>query len=203
MDLKKVLPLFSYVFHPIFISLYGTLFYFIVSQTYIYESQVLLTLIQVGILTLFLPISLYYLFISLGIVASFTEASLKERKLPLMTQAILLFLLLKFSTSLNALPELFYFFLGGFSSSILAFICVLLRFKASLHMIGICSLGTFVYGLSIHLELPLVNTIAFSVMCIGFVASSRLYMKSHTPIELIVGGFIGVLSQVIFWYFWL
>ncbi len=203
MDLKKILPFFSYVYHPIFISLYGTIFYFLVSQMYVYTTAFYMILLQVGILTLLLPLSLYYLFFSIGLVKSFTEASLKERKIPIMIQAVLLFILIRFSSSFDNLPELYYFFLGGFLSSLLAFIAIILKFKASLHMIAVCSLTTFIYATSLHLQLPLNNSVAFMIVSVGFVASSRLYMKSHTPIELIIGSCIGILSQVIFWHFWL
>ncbi|WP_445455955.1 hypothetical protein [Flavobacterium sp. HNIBRBA15423] len=203
MDLKKILPFFSYVYHPIFISLYGTIFYFLVSQMYVYTTAFYMILLQVGILTLLLPLSLYYLFFSIGLVKSFTEASLKERKIPIMIQAVLLFILIRFSSSFDNLPELYYFFLGGFLSSLLAFIAIILKFKASLHMIAVCSLATFIYATSLHLQLPLNNSVAFMIVSVGFVASSRLYMKSHTPIELIIGSCIGILSQVIFWHYWL
>lgn len=203
MDLKKILPFFSYVYHPIFISLYGTIFYFLVSQMYVYTTAFYMILLQVGILTLLLPLSLYYLFFSIGLVKSFTEASLKERKIPIMIQAVLLFILIRFSTSFDNLPELYYFFLGGFLSSLLAFIAIILKFKASLHMIAVCSLATFIYATSLHLQLPLNNSVAFMIVSVGFVASSRLYMKSHTPIELFIGSCIGILSQVAFWHFWL
>jgi len=203
MDLKKILPFFSYVYHPIFISLYGTIFYFLVSQMYVYTTAFYMILLQVGILTLLLPLSLYYLFFSIGLVKSFTEASLKERKIPIMIQAVLLFILIRFSSSFDNLPELYYFFLGGFLSSLLAFIAIILKFKASLHMIAVCSLATFIYATSLHLQLPLNNSVAFMIVSVGFVASSRLYMKSHTPIELVIGSCIGILSQAAFWYFWL
>jgi hypothetical protein len=203
--LKKTLPVFSYIYHPIFISIYGTLFYFLVSPSYefIPLNRVYLILIQVAILTLLLPLSLYFLFVSLGIISSFTEASIKERRVPITIQAFLLFFLLKFSVSLEELPELYYFFLGGFLSSVMALICVLMKFKASLHMIGISSLATFIFGLATLFELPLVNSVALSIVCVGLVASSRLYMKSHTNIELLVGLLIGIFSQVVLWYFWL
>jgi len=70
-------------------------------------------------------------------------------------------------------------------------------------MIGISSLATFIYSLATLYELPLVNSVALSIICVGLVASSRLYMKSHTNIELLVGLCIGILSQVSLWYFWL
>lgn len=114
MDLKKILPVFSYIFHPIFVSIYGTLFFFLIANSFFYNSQIIVTLIQVTILTLFLPLSMYFLFRSLGVVSSFTEASISERKMPIAVQAVLLFILIKFSVSKDTVAELYFFFLVAF-----------------------------------------------------------------------------------------
>ena len=203
MDLKKILPVFSYIFHPIFVSLYGTLFFFLITNSFFYNSQIIVTLIQVTILTLLLPLSMYFLFRSLGVVSSFTEATLKERQMPIAVQAILLLVLLKFSISKEITTELFYFFLGGLISSILVLASVILKFKASLHMIGISALTAFVYGLSSYYQLPFVNLFAFCIVCMGLVASSRLYMKAHTYPELLVGIIIGLTPQLFLYRYWL
>ena len=203
MELKKILPIFSYIFHPIFVSLYGTFFYFLVTQSFYYPSQIIVSLVQVSILTLLLPLSLYFLFRSLGKVTSFTEASISERKMPIAAQAILLFVLLKFSVSRETIAELYFFFLGGFLSSIIVFLCVVLKFKASLHMLGISALTSFIYGLSNYYNLPFVNLIAFCIVIVGLVASSRLYMKAHTYSELVAGIVIGTAPQVYFYHYWL
>ncbi|MCU4187702.1 hypothetical protein M9Q43_00815 [Flavobacterium sp. HXWNR29] len=203
MDLKKILPVFSYIFHPIFVSIYGALFYFLVTRSFFYDSQIYVTLIQVVILTLLLPLSIYFLFRSLGVVSSFTEATLKERQMPIAVQAILLLVLLKFSISKEITTELFYFFLGGLISSILVLASVILKFKASLHMIGISALTAFVYGLSSYYQLPFVNLFAFCIVCMGLVASSRLYMKAHTYPELLVGIIIGLTPQLFLYRYWL
>lgn len=200
MKLVKILPAFSYIFHPIFVSLYGTLFYFLIAQNYTYEgTTVYLTLIQVSILTLFLPLALFFLLVSVGIVKSFTEATIKERRLPIAIQALLLFILLKFSVSLDYIPELYFYFLGGLISALLALLATLIKHKASLHMIGISALTTFIYFLCMYHHLPFINTLAFAIVCMGLVATSRLYMKSHTPTELITGSIIGMFPQIILW----
>ncbi len=203
MDLKKILPVFSYIFHPIFISIYGALLYFIITRNFFYEAQIYVTLIQVVILTLLLPLSMYFLFRSLGITSSFTEATLKERRMPIATQALLLLVLLKFSISREVTSELFFFFLGGLISAVLVLASVILKFKASLHMIGISALTAFVYGLNLYYQLPFVNLFAFCIICMGLVASSRLYMKAHTYLELVVGISIGLLPQVLLFKYWL
>ncbi|HLO74195.1 MAG TPA: hypothetical protein VK164_09700 [Flavobacterium sp.] len=203
MDLKKLLPVFSYIFHPIFVSIYGTLFFFLITSNFYYDSQIYITLLQVTILTLLLPLSMYFLFRLLGVVSSFTEASLTERRMPIAVQAILLFVLIKYSVSKEIFTELYFFFLGGLFSAVLVLASVMLKFKASLHMIGVSALTAFVYGLSVYYQLPFVNLIAFCIVCMGLVASSRLYMKAHTPIELIAGIAIGLLPQVLLFKYWL
>lgn len=202
MDLKKILPLFSYVFHPIFITLYGVLLYILLSGLG-FNSLSLLLLIQVVILTILLPLSVYYLLKATGHVKSFTEATINERKFPILLQATFLFLLLKFSGFIEELPALYFFFLGGLIASIIAFVLTFLNFKVSLHMIGVCSLLTFVISLFIYLNKDLIALIALMIVVVGNVASSRLYMKSHNYTELFAGALIGLFSQVLLWRFYL
>lgn len=134
-------------------------------------------------------------------VKSFTEATIEERKLPIFIQILLLYCLLNFTILDTHFPELFKFFQAGLISSFLVFVFVLLRFKASLHMIGITSLFVFVMMLTSYLEIEATYTLAYLIMCMGFVASSRLYMKAHTPIELCIGMLIGGLPQVFVWFY--
>jgi hypothetical protein len=203
MDFKKCLPIFSYIFHPIFSSIYGTLFFFGIAKNYFNNPQIYITLIQVTILTVLMPLSMYFLFRSLGLLSSFTEASIEERRMPIAIQAILLFVLIKYSISKEMFTELYYFFLGGLLSTLVVLSAVLLKFKASLHMIGISALTAFIYGLSVYYQLPFTYLIGICIICMGFVASSRLYKKAHTPIELIAGIFIGMVPQLLLFKYWL
>lgn len=203
MDFKKCLPLFSYIFHPIFSSIYGTLFFFVIAKNYFNNPQIYITLIQVTILTVLMPLSMYFLFRSLGLLSSFTEASIAERRMPIAIQAILLFVLIKYSISKEMFTELYYFFLGGLLSTLVVLSAVLLKFKASLHMIGISALTAFIYGLTVYYQLPFTYLIGICIICMGFVASSRLYKKAHTPIELITGIFIGMVPQLLLFKYWL
>jgi acid phosphatase family membrane protein YuiD len=45
--------------------------------------------------------------------------------------------------------------------------------------------------------------IAFLVLMNGFVASSRLEMKAHTPKELVIGFLLGIIPQLLLLRFWL
>ncbi len=118
--MKKILPFFSYLFHPIFIPVYGTLFYFLFDENYFDGQQKLLILLQIGIITIFIPISFYFLLKSFGKVDSMMVSDLSQRKIPLIIQIGLLFTLIQKSITLDQIPELYYYFLGGLISTFLA-----------------------------------------------------------------------------------
>lgn len=195
MKFTKLLPIFSYIFHPIFISFFGTLTYFGITHSFFYKNQMLLIGIQVLILTVLLPLSLYFLLKSIGKVTSFSEADIQQRKLPVLIQAFLLYLLFYRSTSLEITPELYSFFQGGFWCAIVAFALLLFRIKASLHMMGIVSFVVFATFLSVKYYTS-IGYFFIGILLIGLVASSRLYMKAHTPVELLLGGLVGAITQV-------
>ena len=201
--LKRALPFYSYILHPLFVPIYGTLLYFLLQDPYFNFQQKYLILFQIIIITLFIPISFYYLLQSLGKVDSVMISKLAQRKIPLLIQALLLIVLLTRSVTIDRFPELFFFFLGGFVSTLITLLFLFCKIKASIHMIGISSLTAFTIGLSIHNHLNVIPMIAFLILLNGIVGSSRLEMNAHTTKELVIGFFSGILPQVLLWFLWL
>ena len=201
MTLKKILPFFSYLFHPIFIPLFGTIFYVLLDSSYFALSYYLLLYLQIIIITILLPIAFFYLLRTFGKVETVMLSDISQRKIPLILQIILFTILIEKSITLERFPSLYFFLLGGIISTILAFIFLFLKIKASIHMIGISSLTLFIIGLSIHNEINTINTVAFFVILNGLVASSRLVMKAHSNKELIIGFLCGAIPQGVLFYF--
>lgn len=201
--MKKFLSSFSYIFHPIFVPIFGSLFYFLFSNYYFTEQQKYLILLQISIITVFIPISFFYLLRSLGKVDSVMVSQLSQRSLPLIIQSILIFLLITKSITAEVIPELYYYFLGGLMSTFLLLILLILKIKASIHMVGISTLTIFVIALSCHYHINAIYTITLLVAINGLVATSRLEMEAHTNKELVIGFFSGMLPQIILTYFWL
>lgn len=139
----------------------------------------------------------------MGKVDSVMVSELSQRKIPLIIQAVLIGILIQKSITIDAIPELFFFFLGGLISTLLALVFLFAKIKASIHMIGISTLTSFVIGLSIHFQIKTLVFIAFLILMNGVIAASRLEMKAHTYKELAIGFSIGLLSQILFWCFWL
>lgn len=201
--IKKILPFASYLFHPIFISLYASFFYFATTHNFYVPSEIFMYLIQISIITILIPITLFFLLLSLGKIDSIMVENLSQRKIPLLINISLLMLLIYKSVTISNLPELYFFFLGGIISTFIALAAIYMQTKVSLHMIGITSLTSFVYAISINTQTNLLYTIAFFVVCIGWVASSRLTLKAHTIKELLLGFIAGLIPQIILWQFWL
>ncbi len=160
-------------------------------------------LLQIAIITIFIPITLLYLLKTLGAIDSISVSKISQRKIPLFIQVILMSLLLQKSIAIDRIPDLYFFFLGGIISTILAFILLFLKVKASLHMIGVCSLTVFLIGLSIAFQINSLYLISLLILMIGFVATSRLEMNAHTFRELVYGIFIGIIPQILLLWFWL
>ena len=201
--LKKTLPFFSYLFHPIFIPVYAALFYFFLNDSYYTNPEKYFAGFQIVIITIVLPILFFFVLRVSGQVDSIMISEISQRKIPLVIQCFLTILLLRKSITLDHFPEFHFFFLGGLLSTVIALVLLFLNTKASLHMIAVSALTVFVIGLSIHNQTQNINVIAFLVLMNGFVASSRLEMKAHTPKELVIGFLLGIIPQMLLLRFWL
>ncbi|MFV8336106.1 hypothetical protein ACNQF7_08470 [Flavobacterium sp. RSP29] len=201
--MKKILPLFSYVFHPIFIPAMATLFYLYFSGGEFVNQEKLFIFFQVLVVTVILPSLVFLLLRTAGNIDSIMLAEVSQRKIPLITHCFLLILLVKKSITIERYPELHFFLLGALLSTILALILLFANIKASLHIIAISSLTVFIIGLSLHLQIQNTFTIAVLILLNGFVASSRLEMKAHTNKELLIGFMLGAVPQLLLLMLWL
>ncbi len=201
--MKKILPVFSYLFHPIFIPLLGTFFYVVLDDNYFTLPQYLVLFIQIIIISVLLPLAFFYLLRTFGKIDSIMLSDISQRKIPLLLQIMLMSILIAKSITIDRYFELFFFFSGGLFSTIIAFMLLFAKIKASIHMIGMSALTVFIIGLSVHAEVNIINTVVFFVLMNGFVASSRLEMNAHTKKELAIGFVCGMLPQLLLLYFWL
>ncbi|MGL2965169.1 hypothetical protein [Flavobacterium sp. XGLA_31] len=201
--MKKILPFFSYLFHPIFIPLLGTLFYVLLDATYFTPQQYLILFLQIIIITFLLPIAFFYLLRTFGKIDNVMLSDISHRKIPLLLHIMLLSVLIQKSITIDRFPALYFFFLGGLFSALFAFLLLYAKIKASIHMIGMSALTAFIIGLSLKSQINTVNLVAFFIIMNGLVASSRLIMKAHTHKELLIGYACGLIPQLILLPLWL
>jgi hypothetical protein len=130
-------------------------------------------------------------------------SNVAQRKLPLLMQIILIIILICLNINKESCPELYFCFIGSLISSAVALVLVFFKIKASMHMLGMASLTVFVVACCLHFQVKTIWLVTLLITLNGLVATSRLYMKAHTNLELILGFLIGLIPQLFMLNFWL
>jgi len=126
----------------------------------------------------------------------------KERRFPYLIAVALNLYITQYVFTESMDLELHYFFAGISFTSITFLILSCLNFKASLHTAAISGLTMFIIALSIHLQLNLIIGIGALILTNGLVATSRLHLKAHSSLELIIGFTIGLAPQFMLMTYW-
>jgi len=201
--MNALLKSISFIFHPLLMPMFGVVFFFSKSPRDIPLPIIQAKLIAIFLLTIVLPILLFYLLKNLGTVNSIYLTSVKERIIPLTLNCIIVLVIAFRITPYNEFSELYFFFVGVLFSSLTCLILAILKFKASIHMIGAAGILMFFIGLSIHYSININGTLALFSIILGAIATSRIHLRAHTSSELIVGLFIGLFPQLILLNYWL
>ncbi len=201
--MNKILKSISFIFHPLIMPLLGVIFYFSKSPRYIPVDIIKAKLISLFILTIVLPILLFFLLKTLGKVKTIYLETTRERIIPLLLNCIVVLLVLNKIITPNQIIELYYFFVGILISTLTCLVLALIKFKASLHMVSVAGVFMFFIALSIHFSININGTLALLFILMGAIATSRLHLQAHSFIELIIGFFIGLIPQLILLKYWL
>jgi len=200
--MKILLKLASYLFHPLWMPLLGSIFYFLLIPRYFPEEIVKAKLLAISIITIFIPIVFYFLLKNLGKASSIFLENVSERRWPLFFYALLSIMVLHQILNFYNYPGLYYYFVGILGSSIISYLLSCFNLKASLHMVGMAGLLVFIAGFCLYFHLYYIYTISFLLIATGLTASSRMYYKAHSPWELWLGFIVGAVPQLIVFYIW-
>lgn len=191
----------SVVFHPLLLPLYvlfitfnsGTIFSYV--PVFTRNMSYLLTLLGV---TLFPLVCLPLLKWS-GLIKSYRLLHKQDRVFPVLVTIVGVFVVFYFSRILpysNIVRQLYLvmvILLAGF-------MIVTLRWKISMHMTGIGALCGFVFILGMKYLGEVINLLPILILVSGILASSRLYLKRHTPTQVYVGYIYGAATVVCILY---
>ncbi len=201
--MKVLLKAISYIFHPLLIPIAGTLAYFMITPKYSSLELQSGNILPIFILTIIIPVISYLILKNIGLVSSIFMPTIRERKYPLYIHIVLLLMILYKVIPDNYTIELYYYFLGLISATMASLLLLFFDFKSSMHLMGMGSLFMFLISLSIHFEINVTLTLSIFTLLTGLVATSRLYFNAHSTAELLIGFFIGVISQLFTVKFWL
>lgn len=183
--------------------LVGVIFYFSKAPRYIPGPVIKAKLFSLFILTVLLPIILYFLLKTTKQVKSIYLENIKERIIPLLLNCFIAILIVIKVLPPNEFIELYFFFVGILLSTITCLVLAILSFKASIHMIATGGVLMFFIALSIHFSINLSGSIGLLFIITGTVATSRLHLKAHDKNEIIIGLLIGIIPQLILLNYWL
>ncbi|GAB5564730.1 MAG: hypothetical protein Wins2KO_17930 [Winogradskyella sp.] len=198
-----ILKSISFVFHPLIMPLLGVMFYFHKTPRYIPEPVQNTKIFSVVILTIILPILLFFLLRTINKVDTIYLKTTKERVIPLFINCIIITLILLRVMTPDEIVELYFFFLGILCSTLACFILALFKVKASIHMIAASGFFMFAVAIGINYQININGTIALMMIILGAIATSRLHLKAHTNQELLIGLFTGLFPQLAFLNYWL
>ncbi len=201
--MHHILKSFSFIFHPLIMPIAGVIFYFAKSPRFIPQEVIQAKLVSLSILTIILPVLLYFLLKTLGKVKSIYLATTQERIIPLILNAVVTILVIERILKPSQTIELYFFFVGILISTLSCLILAFFKLKASIHMVAVTGVFMFFVALSIHFSININGTLAIMSIVTGAVATSRLHLNAHTYQELIMGVFIGVFPQLILVNYWL
>ena len=193
----------SVLFHPLLMPIYG-LFILLNSNThysFIPEPAQRILYIIIFLSTFLIPISIIPFLMSLKIVNTVQMKDRKERYIPMIITAASYTFSLYLINSLGFHVPIFVKFLV-FAPLLLVLINMLIniKWKISSHMIGIGGLIALVFAFSIIFYANLTTIIIALIIIAGAVATARLKLQVHTPMQIYAGFFLGFTGMLVIIY---
>ncbi|WCM40829.1 hypothetical protein MG290_07530 [Flavobacterium sp. CBA20B-1] len=199
--MKHVANILSILFHPVFIPTIITGCFYFLNADFFLPIERFVATGQAFLMTFLLPICIYFFLKSLGLLkSSIMIRNVRERSVPIFVNILIINVLIFKIWADVSNSSLKVFFIGYCISYSILFFSVLLKRKYSVHVASLCSAiplfvnQTTTYYLNPFFVLPIL------LILIGLVASSRLYLRAHTHVEIIVGALIGFVPSFILFY---
>ena len=199
--MRKLIDIFSYLFHPVLMPSIATGFYFFITRNYYPVQEVMIVLFQVFIMTFLLPISIFLFLKSTGIMQSgIMVARNSERLLPITLNVILIGLLVFIILKPNPNLELKKYLIAYSFSYIIAFGFGMLKKKISIHMLSFVAMTPFLMNTAVATNRDVFLTFSLIILLAGVLGSSRLSMRAHTATEIAQGTVVGLIPQLAVFY---
>jgi membrane-associated phospholipid phosphatase len=193
----KFYKFISTILHPIVLPTLGVFLYFVfVSQSFDKRLQ-LIVLGLVFVLTYVVPVLLLLFLKNFGFIKDFQVSTIKERRFPVIFMIFLLYFLGNTIIQIPTIRNLGILFYGTSLSLTCIYVLFSVKLKSSLHLVSMGNMiGFFLIMTNIN-SLSMLPIIILLVLLSGILASSRLYLKAHTPVELLIGFSLGIVCQFI------
>ena len=194
---RKMAMFISIILHPVLMPAY-TLYFLLHHNTYFayttlpWQKSMLYVIILLN--TLILPVLISYILIRRGVIHSFELEKREERLIPFIANAILM-MVAYYMMQRFKLPKVFQLLVLGAVASVVLAVIINLKWKISIHMIGIGGIvGTF-FGLSTFMIIDVRFPILLCMIIAGLLGTARLRLQAHQPMQIYTGFMIGFFCE--------
>lgn len=201
--MKLFYRVISLLFHPIFAPIAGVVAYFLITPKYSPLELQSGNVLPIFILTIIIPIISFFILRNIGLINSIDLPTVIERKYPLYIHLILLLMIVYKVIPNNYILEIYYYFVGLIIATLAVLLLLFFKIKSSMHLLGMGSVFMYLVDLSVHFEINITIALSVLILLTGLVASSRLYLRAHTGMEILIGFLIGLVSQLLTVKYWL
>lgn len=189
------------MFHPLLMCSYGSIVFFFFLRGSMYDIitpvrvKIIITLMIFSFSFLLPAINIFILY-KMGRIKSLTLRNQEERTFPYILTSCFYFGLFYLFIDFNIWPEIKILIFGaGLAILLTAFINKI--YKISAHMVGVGGLLGSLIIISFVFKLNVVPVMAFLFLISGLIATSRLYLKSHSSDQIYSGFGLGMLTQIL------
>jgi len=191
---------FSYLFHPIFIPVYASLFLIYIHPSAFAgfsEPEKKQTVLIILLNLAFFPLISVLLLRAVGFIDSVYLRSQKDRIIPYIASGIFYFWTYTVFRQQPQYPLLLTSFVLGIFLASSAALIVNIYLKISMHAIAMGGWLGFFLIISNTQTMLMTWPIAVVLLLTGLVSSARLLTNSHKPNEVYAGILVGIVTQVV------
>lgn len=200
--MKTFLKIISYVFQPLVMPLFGIMLLMQIPINQLFPNALLLinestykTIAIAGTLlfTAVLPALPILIMMRRGQIKDLFISKREERTMPYLFSMLAYVFWVLFLWRTLQFPMYLLIYTIGCVVSVFIMTLINLKWKISAHMTGIGGLAGGIFGVCYQMALNPVWLFALVIVVSGLVAISRLYLKAHTPGQIIAGYLLGFL----------
>jgi len=202
--LQIAAKLISYILHPLFIPVY---FFLFLAYQFPYEFTVSmafelkLKLISTFIMTAFFPAFAVFLLWRLNFIHSIFLKTQKERIIPFFITMFFYWWMYYLGRTMKDQPQMLKVFYFGIFISTAIGVIINNFIKISLHGIAMGSVMMAVILCSFFYHTPLTEAISIITVLTGVVCTARFIVSNHTNEEVYTGVFVGIICQILAYWF--
>ena len=202
--LRIIAKIISFIFHPLFIPVYLISFY-VKSQPYLFSSfspqERFFLILRFAIMYIMFPLFTILLLKALGFIKSIYLKTQQERIIPYIICMVYYWWMWyvlhnqhEYSNETVMLP------LAIFIVSILALLANIIM-KVSMHAMAAGVAVTFLMIIAFSQDISFTLYVSLALLLTGIICTARLIASDHTPKEVYTGLAIGIISQIIAYWF--